>query len=193
MMREQLSFSSQKLRGQVENYLVRRFGGICPDIEDIVSDAFVRVLQKIDTIENRFVEKTRDGMSLSAEGWLYSCLKIVAENRAIQAINKPRTRKTKSLDALETPENPDGYAKPIAIVRPEQEDIVFRRQLLEFCGLLPPDEREMMLLAMDHATLDEMVSELGISLSELHQRRARAIKKLMKIGKGPSNGAHPHG
>lgn len=173
---------------RLKAYLVRNFFVIQFEHDDIISDAYERVLITIEKIEDRYRElKKLKIITFSEDVWIYSCLRVNVKSGALSRVNSPRIKRTSTFEAeYESKEDTKRiYSRPTPVVTlPEQEEVVFRKQLLEHCEALDPEERDFMRLAMDRATIKEITSELGITDRELMNRRSRAIRNLFKRAKG---------
>lgn len=143
--------------------------------DDMISETLVDTIEKADDLWRSFSEKADKGTSL--EQWVYGSIRF---RLRFKAINKHNLRVKRRRDFHDEGEEiSDGvYAKPTSVCFPEQENVVFYKQMLEHCGMLPADERAVVHLILDRATAEEMVNELGLSHGELLYRRARAMKSL---------------
>lgn len=70
------------------------------------------------------------------------------------------------------------YAPPTTFVRPEQEDAVFWKQMIERCERLPEHERDLARLIFDRATAWEMAQELGISTRDVLRETMQLVRQL---------------
>lgn len=143
--------------------------------EEIIADCFVVALEDADEIWSSFKEKASSDCNLTQ--WLFGYLRQRVRWRAINLHNR-RVRKQKEYrdDGGET--EAGVYLSPTTVCFPEQENVVFFKQMLEHCGMLAPEDRAVMHLILDRATAQEMVDELGLSHGDLLYRRARAMKSL---------------
>lgn len=180
-MRDILEKNANRWRSQLERFVVYNFRTVS-DVDGVVSDAFFDVVRKLDGIEDRFRKcHLKRGRGSRVE-FLYGCLRLEAKRACLEYINSTRVKRGVSLnDTGEYDENVAGW-RPTATVQPEQEHVVFYRQMMEHCHALPLEEAEVMALTFDRATAEEIVNELGLSLSELTRRRMSAVKRLMAKG-----------
>ena len=73
------------------------------------------------------------------------------------------------------------YTRPTTVVWPEQEDVVFHKQMIERCDRLPKEERDMAMLIFDRASAAEMAKELGVSMKDV-ARRTTAVARRLRSG-----------
>jgi hypothetical protein len=160
-----------------------RYPSFLNEVDDAISSALLEIASKGDVLEKKFRLLKREGKwSGSLEDFMAGCMRVNARHKMFTTINSARRRKTESIYV--NGEDGEYYEKPTIVTKPEQEDVLFRKQLLEFCGALDADERAVMALAMDRATNQEILDELGISASELLRRRASALRNLNERAKG---------
>lgn len=143
--------------------------------DEIIADSFVDALEGADEIWEAFNAKTDGGCNLTQ--WLYGYLRQRVRWKAINLHNRRVKKQTEYRD--EGGESDAGaYLSPTTVCFPEQENVVFFKQMLEHCGMLAPEDRAVMHLILDRATAQEMVDELGLTHNDLLYRRARAMKSL---------------
>ena len=194
MMRDCLTKNSRRWMQQIGNKLRTTFRGLNQYHDDIVSNVFYGVVKDINQIEEKYKELVNGGKYpyLTEEAWLYSCLRLRMKHNALNILNSSRVKRTFSSDESINYENTDGsnrvYARQSGVTWPEQEDVVFRKQILEHCSSLPYEERMLMQLAFDRATLEEIIVELGISKSEMIARRGSAMRHLLARTKDTIDG-----
>lgn len=177
-MRDILDRNSRRWVAQLSRFVIHNFRAV-GDVDSIVSDAFFDVLENIDGIEKRFEASRLRGLRGSKIEFLYGCLRLSAKRRCFNYLNSSRFKRSVDLnEAGEFDKNVSGW-RPTATVQPEQERVVFFKQIMEHCHALPPEEAAVMVLTFDRATAEEIVNELGLSHGELIRRRMRAMNRLM--------------
>lgn len=177
-MREVLEQNAKRWTSQLTRFVYGNFRSVT-DVDAIVSDAFFEVVEHLDGIEDRFrITYASRGFGSRVE-FLYGCLRLAARRGCLGYLNSSRVKRSLQLnDSGEYDENVIGW-RPTAVVQPEQESVVFYKQIMEHCHALPAEEEAIMALTLDRATAEEIVNELGISHGELIRRRARAVRTLM--------------
>lgn len=177
-MRDVLERNARRWSMQLTRFVYANFVMV-GDVDGVISDAFFEVFEKIDGIEERFSAGIAGGIRGTRTEFLYGCLRLSAKRLCLGYMASTRVRRGVALnDTGEFDENVTDW-RPTATVQPEQERVVFFKQMMEHCHALPPEEAVIMALTLDRATAEEIVNELGLSHGELIRRRARAIKSLM--------------
>lgn len=177
-MRDLLAANSQAWTRKLNSFLFRCFPGLDSERDDLVSDAFFEVIRDLARISERYATIAATDPTCKKSGFLYACLKLAAKHKALSIINSPRRRNTRSLNETGEFEENIGNWRPTATVQPEQEHVVFLRQMMEFCRVLPSDEALVMGMVLDRATMQEILEETGLSISELTRRRGSAMRRL---------------
>lgn len=109
-------------------------------------------------------------------GMLFAYMRQRAQWLAISAGKKDRRRAAYRDEGGESEEGE--YVRPTTFVRPEQEDALFYKQMIERCDRLPPHEREVARLIFDRATAYEMAQELGVSMKDVTVTTTALARKL---------------
>jgi DNA-directed RNA polymerase specialized sigma24 family protein len=187
-MRSVLEKNAKKWVPKLTNGLRAQFPRVGFDPDDFIGAAFERALLRIDDLEADYLAlPNRD--ELPREAFLFGWLRHHVKWQAVGYINSPRRKRTinpddSTLRFKKDAWEEDVYSRPIGVTLPEQEEVVFKKQLLEFCSALPPDERMVMRLTFDRATTGEILQETGMSIGELLARRMSAMKSLVRSAEG---------
>ncbi len=151
------------------------------DLDGVISDSLFQIWANIDGIEERFEQSQESrGQRGSKAAYLYGCLRLEARWRALAEMRSIRRKRSVSIN-----DETDDYElvgwQPRITTQPEQENVVFLKQLLQHCGSLPDEQAVIASLILDRATAQEMVDELGLSHSVLIERRSQAMRRLMEV------------
>lgn len=141
-----------------------RMTGNRAESEDLVQDAFMRMLKSRDSF--------RPDMSFSP--WMYR----IAHNVAVDYLRRSSRAPRAEPDLEDRPmDRPPGDER---LLEREQAGLV-RRALLE----LPPDLREVLLLSrFEMKSYDEVAAALGVTVGTVKTRVHRAIKRLRDVYEG---------
>lgn len=97
------------------------------------------------------------------------------------ANNKRNSLKAKGRRDLELEGSEDEagrYIQPTTFTPPEQENVVFMKQMIEACERLPEADRTLARLVFDRASASEMAMELGVSLKDIAIGTTKLARKL---------------
>lgn len=150
-----------------------------PYHDDLLSDAWADLVRHEEKI---LIGKGGHAMTEKAlGGLLYGFLRQFIMGRAV-ILYRNKVRRWAALE--HSSEDEEDAERPRFFVPPEQEEVVFMKQLMEMCGRLPDEEAEVMRLVFDRATASEMAQEIGLSFGEMERRRAEAVSAAIRLAEG---------
>jgi RNA polymerase sigma-70 factor (ECF subfamily) len=147
-------------------YLCLRMTGNADDAEDLSQEAFLRLMQKLDTFRG--------------ESAFYTWLRRLAINVVLLRFQKASWRRETSLDALMEPRPGFGFSpgNEFAIIDPELLGAIDRINLERAIAQLPPGFKAVFILhdieGYEHNEISRMLGcSIGTSKSQLHKARMK--------------------
>jgi RNA polymerase sigma-70 factor (ECF subfamily) len=162
-------------------YLCLRMTGNADDAEDLSQEAFLRLIQKLDTFRG--------------ESAFYTWLRRLAINVVLLRFQKASWRRETSLDALMEPRSGFGFSpgNEFATIDPELLGAIDRINLERAIDQLPPGFKAVFILhdieGYEHCEISRMLGcSVGTSKSQLHKARM----KMRGLLAGSSRESHLH-
>ncbi len=147
-------------------YLCLRMTGNADDAEDLSQEAFLRLIQKLDTFRG--------------ESAFYTWLRRLAINVVLLRFQKASWRRETSLDALMEPRPGFGFSpgSEFATIDPELLGAVDRINLERAIDQLPPGFKAVFILhdieGYEHSEISRLLDcSIGTSKSQLHKARMK--------------------
>jgi DNA-directed RNA polymerase specialized sigma24 family protein len=169
MVEDTLNRRSGDLMRLLGFYMKREFYSISHRHDDIVAGVMAKAWENRANIQEGF-DRVRGEWRGSVFDYLYGALRKGVRWGALNAYNSDKRSRRADL-VLDGGEDENGvYVRPSAVVKPEQEDVVFYKQMIERCYRLPAEERALMMLVFDRATALEMAEELGMTPKQISHR-----------------------
>lgn len=144
--------------GQLYAMLGKQFGNVHQEHDEIIGSSMALALERAAEIEQAWRQSHR-GIALA--GWVYNFIRRSAEWGALNAIKKwNKNVRIGGAAGLLDEEDDSAPARPVPIHFPDQEEILFLKQLIEKLGRLQPYELAWLRTVTDRATLSEVCATL---------------------------------
>lgn len=160
----------------IQGYLQRKWPQVQVAHDDILSDVMFGSLQDAAKLE------ARCPLDASLPAFILRCLYTRAKWGAINALKKLSAREGIA-DHATRDESEDVLERlPVPIMYPEQEDIVWMKQVIERLGMHEDDVAKLRLI-FERSTLSEMLSKIDALhqvLDEMKRGDVRGVVRLKK-------------